>query len=230
MSTEQSARGRILLHSIERMLDIGSVEHTVVRIRATTAEPCEVSDRVIAHYATRSAIAGAVSAAPGMVPGWGTITAVGLTLGELTFIMKAEVEMCLALCAVHGHDVHSADTRQLALALAAVQVHHVEAGRHVMLDATEITMQSLWKYTPRELSKLVVRVLGKIACRSAAQCLGKGLLRAVPVVGSAVGYGMNALLTRRVGHAANLALEDAAVRRAASSVDNEPDGGEPRPQ
>jgi uncharacterized protein (DUF697 family) len=209
MSADETARGRILLNSIERLLDVYAVEYTVARIRASTQGRDEASRRVISHYANHSAIAGAVSAAPCLVPGWGTVVAIGLTLGELAYVMKVEVEMCLALCAIHGHECRSDKTRQLALALAAVQVHCVEAGRNVALDAGEITVQALGRYTPRELGKLAVTMLGKVACTRAARSVGKGLLHAIPVVGSIVGLSVNSLLTRRVGKAAHLALEQA---------------------
>ncbi len=208
MSDESVQHGKTLLSSVERLLDQDAVERTTRRILAVTTEREEASKRVISHYANRSAIAGALSAAPGLVPGWGTLGVVGLTLAELSYVMKVEVEMCLGLCAIHGHDIRRLETRQLALALAAVEVHRVEAGRNVVLDLGEVSVQALLNYTPRELSKLTARFFGWFACQRAAQWVGKSVLRAVPAVGSVVGFGMNALLTRRVGKAAHLALRE----------------------
>ncbi len=224
MPVEETTRGAILLNSIERLLDVDAVEETVHHIQAVTTGRHEASERVISHYANHSAIAGALSAAPAMMPGWGTAAAVTLTLGELAYVMKLEVEMCLALCAVHGHDCRSEKTRQIALALAAVQVHRVEASRNVALDAGEISVQALWRYTPRELTKLVVKTLGKVACVRASQCLGKVLLRAIPAVGSVVGFGVNSLLTRRVGRAAHLALKDVGSEARAACSSSDPGG------
>ena len=57
---------------------------------------------------------------------------------------------------------------------------------------------------------------GKMGCERAAQWLGKSALRAIPAVGTVVGFGMNTMLTRRVGSAAHLALRERA--QAASSM------------
>ena len=139
-----------------------------------------------------------------------------LTLAEATYVLKLEVEMCLALCALYGHDIDSPVTRQLALALAAVEVHRVRADRNIALDVGEASAQAVLSYTPRELSKLTLRIFGKMGCERAAQWLGKSALRAIPAVGTVVGFGMNTMLTRRVGSAAHLALRERA--QAASSM------------
>ena len=64
-----------------------------------------------------------------------------------------------------------------------------------MLDATEITATAIWKYTPREVSKILVMTLSALAVGLA----GRGLVRTVPLLGIFAGAGMNKLLTQRAG-------------------------------
>jgi hypothetical protein len=66
---------------------------------------------------------------------------------------------------------------------------------------------AVWTYAPREVSKMVLSVMAKIALLK----LSKGMLaRALPVVGIAVGSTMNRALTRRVGERC---LRDLKTRR-----------------
>jgi hypothetical protein len=62
-------------------------------------------------------------------------------------------------------------------------------------DLAETQGIAFWKYAPREASKVLVGVMTKIALLS----VSKGLLRALPLVGIAVGSSMNKVLTNRVG-------------------------------
>ncbi len=146
--------------------------------------------------------------------------AVGTTLAGMTYVLKTEVEMCLALCALYGMDIRRPEHRQMALLLAAVGTHQVHTGRNILVEAGAVSLEALASYTPRELSKVVLRVFGALAIAYAAQSVGKVLLNAIPVVSVGIGFGVNMLLTERVGCAAIGALRHRAALqgRARESV------------
>jgi hypothetical protein len=175
--------------------------------------------RIVSHYGNRSALAGGVSALPGLVPGLGTVTVLlGTTLLEMAAVLKLEVEMCMALSRAHGFDIHDRRERQLALLLAAVQTHEVESGRNVLLDIGVVSTTAVWNYTPRELEKVMLKVFSALALVWASKYVTKGILHAVPFVGVGIGAGVNKVLTTRVGRSAQAALTWRVRERAALQV------------
>lgn len=199
---EENASGRKLLNAVERLIDQPEqIEQLVTKLRRE-AEPGidHVSERIISHYSNRSALAGAVSSLPGMIPGVGTLTvAFGTTLLEMAAVLKLEVEMCLALAHAHGFDIRSRTERQLSLLLGAVHTHEVEAGRNILVDIGVVSGTALWNYTPRELHKLALRAFSALALGWASTYVTKGILHAIPVLGIGIGAGVNKTLTTRVG-------------------------------
>jgi hypothetical protein len=71
---------------------------------------------------------------------------------------------------------------------------------------THVSCQAIWSYTPREVSKVLLRVLSFIAVANATKRLGRGALKAIPFIGVGIGAGMNKALTMRVGNGAHRAL------------------------
>ncbi len=82
----------------------------------------------------------------------------------------------------------------------------METGRNVLLDIGEVTASAAITYTPRQVGKSLLQVLGLLAAIRASQAVGRSVLRVVPFVGIAVGPGVNKALTHRVGVAAHSAL------------------------
>lgn len=197
-----------LLHSVERLLDSDeTILREMRRIWAEThGDRHEACRRAIAEYSNRSALAGAVAAAPGIIPGCGTAAAIGATVVEMAFVMKLEVEMCLGLAALLDFDISQPEHRQVAYFLAALGTHEIATDRNPLAAYSDVGMAAIWNYGPRELSKLVLELFGKIATIKAAQKLGVGLLRAVPFVGIGVGAGLNKAMTAKVGRRAHGAL------------------------
>lgn len=78
-----------------------------------------VSQKVIKKYARTSALSGAVTALPGIVPGIGTAVAVaGGGLTDAVVSLKAQMDMTLVLAAVYGWDITEQDARHMALLIA----------------------------------------------------------------------------------------------------------------
>ena len=206
--------GERLLSAVERLVDdadglIAEVESVRATIRRMPAERGrtprrEVADRLIATYSTRSAIAGGITALPAIVPGAGTLVAtVGGSMVDMAWMLKHEVEMALCLTYLYGFDIRDERERWIAYALVAVGTHEARSRSNYFADLAEAQLEAVAKYTPRQLSKLVLTMLGRLA----VQRISRGLLRGVPLVGAIVGASANKLVTRSVGRRCVKALE-----------------------
>lgn len=225
-SDDAERRGRKLLFAVERLVDDsdtlaaqaeavkgdffgGEDEDDGERLRA-------VAERIIASYSTRSAITGGVAAVPAMVPGPGTVVAVvGGSLADMILMLKHEVEMTLCLTHLYGYDIRQEKGRWLAYALATVHTYEAKSGGSYVEDITEAQLEALVKYTPRQLSKLAMTALGKLALLA----VSKNLVRAIPLVGVVVGASANKMLTAAVGRRC---VEALARRREANGQPEEP--------
>jgi uncharacterized protein (DUF697 family) len=195
-----------LLTAVERLVEdagnlishVESLKHAVDP-RGKTDDPDFlelVADRIISNYSTRSAIFGGVTAAPAMIPGVGSMLAVvGGSVVDITFMLKHEVEMAMCLTYLYGRDIRDETHRWLAYALAGIRMYEVQSGRNYFVDLAEAQLEALPKYTPRQLSKLAITAVGKVALLGAS----KSLVRVVPIVGIVVSASANKLLTTSVG-------------------------------
>jgi hypothetical protein len=222
MGTSQSAaeaRGRRLLGAVERLIADDEVVRELAdacdaraRARRPTAAESALTRRELASreivrtFSNRAALAGALSGVPALFPGPGALAA-GLTgtLGEVAFLLKTEVEMCLALAHVHGFDLKDRRERQLAFLLAAVGTQ--QASRSGLQDLIKAEEVAIWNYGPRVAGRLIVEGFATLALGS----FWRGLVKVVPLLGVAVGSGLNKVLTTRVGERA---LAQLTVRRA----------------
>lgn len=203
---EDREKGRKLLTAVERLLDdtdniIQTVEDLKHRSPQTDAGDealiDDVGQRIVEIWSNRSAVSGGATALPAVLPGLGTLaTVTGGTLLDMALVLKFEVEMTLALAWLHGFDIREERERQIAFLLASVSTYDARSGRHVFLDLAEAQGTAVWNYAPREVSKLLMMVLSRLALMGA----GKGLARAIPLVGVAIGGGVNKVLTTRVGN------------------------------
>jgi hypothetical protein len=223
MGTSQAAaeaRGRRLLGAVERLIADDEVVRELAdacdaRARARRPQAAEdpqarrelASREIVRTFSNRAALAGALSGVPALFPGPGALAA-GLTgtLGEVAFLLKTEVEMCLALAHVHGFDLKDRRERQLAFLLAAVGTQEA-AGRSGLQDLIKAEEVAIWNYGPRVAGRLIVEGFATLALGS----FWRGLVKVVPFLGVAVGSALNKFLTTRVGERALAQLQ---VRRA----------------
>ena len=209
--TERQA-GERLLSAVERLLDdndniISRVETFKGRIRHSN-DPVEIRKKVtsllVSEYSNKAALSGGASALPAMFPGVGTIVALtGGNLVDMALVLKFEVELSLSLCWLYGMDIRQPKQRQIAYLLASVHTHDVSAKRPYFADIIDAEATAIWSYAPRQATKLLLTVFGRLALMQA----GKGLLRGLPFVGVIVGGSVNKALTTRVGNAIRTALD-----------------------
>ena len=203
---QDKERGVQLLNAVERIIDgdellIERVEHARTERPQKPRESEEawlnaVAGQLIRAHATKAAIAGGASALPGIVPGIGSLVAVlGGTLADIGYTLKYEVEMALCLAHHYGFDIREPKERQLAFLLASVSTYGAKTNKNAIFDILKIEREALWKYTPRQLSKMLISIFTKIVLHSSS----KGLAKLVPFVGIAVSASVNKVLTQRVG-------------------------------
>jgi hypothetical protein len=199
--------GRRLIHAVERLLDdpeelVALADRILAQVHEAEPGAGEhavrdlAAERIIRHFAARTAWSGGATALPALLPGAGTLLALtGGSLVDVALTLKFETEMALALSWVYGFDIRLDEERRLALLLASVSVHDAQTGGDVLGDLASVEGEALWRYGPRQVPKLLLQVASRLAFRTAA----KGLGRALPVVGIAVGAATNRVLTERVG-------------------------------
>ncbi len=208
-------RGKKLLTAVERILtDNDSIRALVREAKSKAAAGLteEASKKelrraaakeVVRTFSNRAAVAGGASGLPALIPGVGSIAlGIGGGLAELTFLLKFETEMALALTHLHGFDIDEPRERQLAFLMASVGTYDA-AGKNFFVDVAKVEGAAIWNYGPRRLGRLVVTAATMVA----AMYLWRGLLKMVPLVGIAVGTSMNKLLTQRVGDRCTKDLE-----------------------
>jgi hypothetical protein len=162
--------------------------------------------RLVSRFSDRSAIAGAIAAAPSLLPGWGLAGVAATAIAEMVYVLKTEVEMCLALAAHHGVDIRATEGRQLAFLLAAAATYEVSAPPGTPREI-RVGWEAIWNYSGREVSKLLLGVTAALLAVRASTAVGRALLRGIPLLGVGIGAGVNKVLTRRVGQHAIAALK-----------------------
>ena len=203
MSKEKAKQ---ILTAVERILASSqSIRSTVEDARARAKEKHLLqkidtvreltAHEVARHYSNRTAIAGGVVGLPGLILGVGSIAvSIGGGLAELTYLLKCEVEMTLALSHLYGFDIDDPRERQLAFLMASVGTYDA-TGRNFFVDVMKVEGTAIWNYVPRKVGKFVVEVVAVMV----AMYWWRGLIKALPVVGVGIGIGMNKVLTQRVG-------------------------------
>jgi len=122
----------------------------------------------------------------------------------------------MVLAHIHGFDLRKPKERQLAFLLASVGTYDARSGGNFLVDAAKAEGVAIWNYAPRQVSKVLLSVLTKIALMA----ISKSFLRALPLVGIAVGSSMNKVLTAKVGRRCH---EDLRKRRALREEEAEED-------
>lgn len=230
-AASENEQGAALLKAVERIVDSpAKIRARVTEILESTRAslPDDATDdqvlgaverELVSHYSNRTAIAGGAAALPGLVPGLGSLTAVlGGGLLDMTFCLKYEVEMVLALAAARGYDIEDARERKLAYLLAAAHTYEASGGKNPLPDLVKTELDAIWRYTPRQLGKLV----GALFVKLAIQLAGKGLARAIPFIGVVVSSAANKTLTARVGKSIIAAFDKRAAARKPEAAAKKP--------
>ncbi|HVE82046.1 MAG TPA: EcsC family protein [Myxococcales bacterium] len=200
---DQEKQARTLLTAVERLVmsneDLREVVAGCVE-KARAREPGDLrkaaGDEIVRHFSNRAAVVGGATALPGLLPGAGTLVALGGLLADMTMLLKLEVEMALALTHHHGFDIDDDEERQLAFLLASVATHDAHTGKSFLADVARVEGTAIWNYAPRRVARLMLQA---VVLWLAVMLGWRGVLRAFPVIGVGIGVGANKLLTVKVG-------------------------------
>lgn len=208
MSESDEAKGQQLLTAVERLVASNDTIREVVlvadsRAKAQAPEATKTKDtlreltakELIKLYSNRAAIAGGATAVPALIPGLGSLAAgVAGTFAELAYLLKAEVELCLAMSHLYGFDIDEPKERQLAFLLASVGTYDA-GGKNFFADIVKAEGVAIWNYAPRTVGKFVLKAMTALALAY----VWRGLVKMVPILGIVIGSGVNKVLTKRVG-------------------------------
>jgi uncharacterized protein (DUF697 family) len=204
---ENHEKGQKLLNAVERMID--DTENIIFEVDTIIQQNPQEEDQdddqyreliaqhIVSKYSSKSALAGGLTALPAIIPGGGTLlAALGGTLADMGLVLKFEVEMALSLSWLFGFDIRNEKERQIAFLIASVNTYEEKSGENFFVDLAKFEGQAIWKYTPREISKVLLTVMTQIALLT----LSKGFIKLIPVVGVAVSGSVNKVLTTKVGN------------------------------
>ncbi|MBO4351511.1 MAG: hypothetical protein J6A01_11285, partial [Proteobacteria bacterium] len=156
----------------------------------------EAGKRIITHYSDRASISGGLASLPSMIPGFGTaVSILGASAADVVLMLKFEFEMALCLCHLTGFDIEEERNRQLAFALAIASSRDILTNKNEPVQSKAIVTSAFWDYSVRQLSKHLIKNIAAILYMN----LSKGMVKALPFVGVAVGASFNKVMTKRTG-------------------------------
>jgi hypothetical protein len=179
---------------------VEDVERWVAKIRKARpkASNLDLAAAIGHKIAVLYAGQGALTALPGAIPGLGTAVQVGIEVGaitaDLSFMLRNQSYMCLAMAHVYGHDLRSSDREYellLALGLWCGAIRPI--GEAVVRVSSKIAAAAFKKHVPGKLFASINRKVGTtIVTKYGTKRGGIAVGRAIPfLVGSVVGAGFN---------------------------------------
>ncbi len=199
-------KGRKLLNAVERF--VSEPEVLIEQVEAAKAEAApgpasdpgerrrRIADRIIGQYALGAAVSGGATSLPSLFPGLGpALAATAGAMLDMAVLLKLEVEMTLCLSTLYGFDIRDENERQIAFLMASVSTYENRTGETFFHDLVEAETTAIWNYAPREIARLLIVVMARIAAGSAA----RGILKAIPLAGVVAGASLNMILTESVG-------------------------------
>lgn len=164
---------------------------------ARTAEA--VAGRLITRYSRIAATSGAITALPGVVPGFGTPVAVGGAFGDALFCMKLQVDLVMCLANAFGHDLGNEETKHLAFIISTGGALEHAGERAATQFASKAAVRVVRQYLKGAALQAIKAMFKKLGIHFTRTALERGVPFGVGVV---LGAGGNYALTRYVGNTA----------------------------
>jgi hypothetical protein len=184
-----------------------AIREGIERLRAENPGlgPDELSRKLIRRTRARVAATGAVSGATAIVPGLGTVVALGTVASQGLYALEQEAELVLGIAMIYGEELTGSDERLfealvvIGLAGGAIKLRDdllVSGGAKITIVAFRL-MPGRW--LTRAGSEVLARILGRaLATRATAT-----VARVVPLaVGVAAGAGFDWFAVTVLGRAA----------------------------
>lgn len=184
-----------------------AIRERVWRLRAEHPElgPDQLARRLIRDTRRRVASTAAASGAAAIVPGLGTVIAIGTATGQSLYALEQETELVLAIAIIYGRELAGSDERLLealvvvGLAGGAVKLRDdllIAGGQRITLAAFR-RLPQIW--LGRAGNRILTRVLGRVLTQRAVSVV----TRAAPLaIGAAAGAGFDWAAVTLLGRAA----------------------------
>lgn len=159
-----------------------------------------IAAKIVGRYSKLSAVAGAVTSAPSVVPGVGTAVAVlGGGVTDIAAALKLQIDMCLCLVEVFETELSDEDKKHLGFVLAlagSAEQMAMKGGKTAVLKVAE---KMVYQYL-RGPALITIKELFKRVSITFTQ---KAMAKAIPAgVGVAFSSSTNYVLTTVVGKVA----------------------------
>jgi hypothetical protein len=161
--------------------------------------------KLIRSTRRRVAATGAASGATAIVPGLGTVIAVGTAAGQGLFALEQGTELVLSIAIIYGHELGDSDAQLLeALVVLGLVGGAVRLRDNLLIAGGErITVQAFRRlpevWLGRAGNRVLIRVLGRTLANRAASVAAKTIPLAV---GVAAGAGFDWITVTVLGRAA----------------------------
>ena len=156
-----------------------------------------IASKIISRYALLSAGAGAVTALPGVIPGFGTAVAVlGGGAADLAASLKLQIDMCMCLVEIYQAELSGEDKKHLGftLALAGSAEQMLANGGKVAVE--KVAAKLVFQYIRGPVLVTIKQLFKKVAINFTQRAMAK----VVPLgIGVAFSAGANYALTTMVG-------------------------------
>ncbi|AKL66539.1 hypothetical protein [Streptomyces sp. Mg1] len=159
-----------------------------------------IAARIVGRYSKLSAVTGAVTAAPSVIPGVGTAVAVlGGGITDIAAALKLQIDMCMCLVEVYETELSNEDKKHLAFVLALAGSVEQMASKGGKAAVLKIAEKLVYQYL-RGPALVTIKQLFKRVSITFTQ---KAMAKAIPAgVGVAFSSTTNYVLTTMVGKVA----------------------------
>lgn len=184
-----------------------AIRERVERLRRQhpDATPDELARELIRTTRRRVAATGAASGAAAIVPGLGTLVALGTVGSQAVYALEQEIELVLAVAMIYGHELSGSDERLLeALVVVGIAGGAVKLRENVIIAGGErIAVSALRRFPGHVLGHAGSHVLARVLARVVGTRAAGSVLRVAPLaVGVAVGAGFDWAAVSGLGRAA----------------------------
>jgi len=156
-----------------------------------------VANKVIQNYSYMSAFSGGATALAGVVPGLGTVVAIGGgATADVALCMKFQIEMTMALAHIYDHDILEEEEKRLCFLIAGLGAMNQATQK----GAKEVGSKAFTKVVQQYLKGSTLVAVKEVFKKVGITFTRKSLEKAIPFgVGVIVGFTVNKTLAWYVG-------------------------------
>ena len=200
---------RPLLAALARALDNRepAIRERVTRLRAENPglSTDQLARLMLRQTRRRVSGTGALSGATAIIPGLGTLLAIGAVTGQTLYALEQEAELVLAIGIIYGHELAGSEARLLeALAVVGLAGGGVKLRDDLLVvGGQRITVTAFRRVPEAFMARAGGHVIGRILGRLAATRAARSVVRVAPLAaGVAAGAGFDWLAVTALGRAA----------------------------